>query len=105
MLNRDIDEEQAREWWFPEPPGRTVVAVDDGRNVDAAGNVAADLDQLRDAVAEPHVLDVDLPAPDDEVGGEQPLPGVRRAEASRRCQVRLRPQQTETARPSQECRR
>jgi GNAT superfamily N-acetyltransferase len=35
--DRDIDEERARESWFPEPPGRTVVAVDDdGRVVGTA---------------------------------------------------------------------
>ena len=27
--DRDIGEDQARAWWFPEPPGRTVVAVAD----------------------------------------------------------------------------
>lgn len=26
--DRDVSEERARELWFPEPPGRTVVAVD-----------------------------------------------------------------------------
>jgi L-amino acid N-acyltransferase YncA len=35
--DRDIDEDRAREGWFPEPPGRTVVAVDDdGRVVGTA---------------------------------------------------------------------
>jgi len=31
--HRDIGEERAREWWFPELPGRTVVAVDDDGSV------------------------------------------------------------------------
>jgi L-amino acid N-acyltransferase YncA len=31
--DRDVDEEQARQWWFPDPPGRTVVAVDDDGTV------------------------------------------------------------------------
>lgn len=35
--DRDIREDQARAWWFPEPPGRTVVAVaDDGAVVGTA---------------------------------------------------------------------
>lgn len=35
--DRDIGEDQARAWWFPEPPGRTVVAVaDDGAVVGTA---------------------------------------------------------------------
>jgi GNAT superfamily N-acetyltransferase len=35
--DRDIGEDQARTWWFPEPPGRTVVALaDDGTVVGTA---------------------------------------------------------------------
>lgn len=31
--DRNVAEATAREWWFPEPPGRTVVAVDDDDTV------------------------------------------------------------------------
>ncbi|MEU5848676.1 GNAT family N-acetyltransferase [Saccharopolyspora shandongensis] len=34
--DRDIDERRARQRWFPQPPGRAVVAVDDGRVVGTA---------------------------------------------------------------------
>jgi L-amino acid N-acyltransferase YncA len=38
---RDIEEDLAREFWFPEPPGRTFVAVDDeGRIIGSANSVA-----------------------------------------------------------------
>jgi L-amino acid N-acyltransferase YncA len=37
---RDIDERYAREIWYPDPPGRTFVAVDDGTIVGTANSVA-----------------------------------------------------------------
>ena len=37
---RDIDERYAREIWYPAPPGRTFVAVDDGTVVGTANSVA-----------------------------------------------------------------
>ncbi|MBC6461710.1 GNAT family N-acetyltransferase [Actinomadura sp. HBU206391] len=36
--DRDVGEEQAREMWFPAPPGRTVVAVDSGGTVLGTAN-------------------------------------------------------------------
>jgi hypothetical protein len=48
---RDIDERDAREIWYPGPPGRTVVAVGDGTIVGTASSVANHMGRRRESRA------------------------------------------------------